>query len=112
LESYFKRDIVKGAFEYDDNKLIALVHGRKNILFVNRLTMKEESSMRIAIISNADDYKSLSPFPNYSYESFPYVMIKDTKSLNVVNLRTKQSRVILKDTFYNWDIIRTCIMDF
>lgn len=74
--------------------------------------MKEESSMRILNITNADDYKSLRPFPNYSYESFPYVMIKDTKSLNVVNVRTLQSRVILKDTYYNWDVIRTCVMDF
>lgn len=74
--------------------------------------MKEESSMRILNITNGDDYKSLRPFPNYSYESFPYVMIKDTKSLNVVNVRTLQSRVILKDTYYNWDVIRTCVMDF
>lgn len=30
-EKYFKTETVKGAFEYDDGKIIALVNGRKNI---------------------------------------------------------------------------------
>ncbi len=59
--------------------------------------------MKISNIEIGGDYNCLRPFPNYSYESFPYVMIKDSKSLNVVNMRTLQSMVILKDTF----VIRT-----
>ncbi len=68
--------------------------------------------MRILNITDNDDYKCLRPFPDYSYESFPYVMIKDNESLSVVNVRTLKSKVILKDTYYNWDVIRTCLMDF
>jgi hypothetical protein len=68
--------------------------------------------MKISNITNDKEYKSLRPFPNYSYESFPYVMIKDTKSLNVVNVRTLQSRVIVKNSPYGWDVHRTCLMDF
>jgi hypothetical protein len=44
--------------------------------------------MRIPNITGDSDYRCLRPFPNYSYEGFPYLMIKDSKSLNVVNVRT------------------------
>ena len=39
-------------------------------------------------------------------------MVKDSKCLNVINVRTKQSRVILKNSTYNWDVLRTYLMDF
>jgi hypothetical protein len=35
-ERYFESETVKGAFEYDDEKLIVLVDTRKNFLFINR----------------------------------------------------------------------------
>ena len=39
-------------------------------------------------------------------------MVKDNKCLNVINVRTKQSRVILKNAPFRWDVIRTYLMDF
>lgn len=35
-ECYFKHETVKGAFEYDQGKIIAIVNGSKSIRFVNR----------------------------------------------------------------------------
>lgn len=46
-ECYFKEDTVKGAFEYDKGKIIALVSGSKNIRFVNRDYFKEDTNLRI-----------------------------------------------------------------
>ena len=54
----------------------------------------------------------MKPFPNYNYEIFPYVLIKDSQSLNVINVRTMQSRVILKDSPYFHDIALTSLMEF
>ena len=68
--------------------------------------------MKISNITNDYEYKILRPFPNYSYESFPYVMIKDSKSLNVINLRSMQSKVILRNSLYGWEPLRTALMDF
>ncbi len=73
---------------------------------------KEDTNLRIANLSNDSDYRSLQPFPNYSFIEFPYVMIKDSKCLNVINVRTMQSRVILKDILYGWDVLRTSMIDF
>ena len=58
---------MKGAFEYDSGKIIALVNGSKNIRFINRLWFKEDTSLKIGNLTNDNDYKSLRPFPNYSY---------------------------------------------
>ena len=38
-------------------------------------------------------------------------MVKDSRSLNVINVRTMQSRVIVKTSNFNWDVIRTSMMD-
>ena len=111
-EQYFKNKTVKGAFEYDSGKIIALVNGSRNIRFISRIWEKEDTNLRIANLSNDSDYRSLQPFPNYSFTTFPYVLIKDSKSLNVINVRTMQSRVILKDSLYNWDVLRTSMADF
>ena len=111
-ENYFLENTVKGAFEYDSNKIIALVNGSKNIRFVNRISQKEDAQLKIANISNDNDYRCMQPFPNYNYQTFPYVLIKDTKCINVINVRSMQSRVILKDSLYGWDVLRTCMMDF
>ncbi len=46
-ECYFKKETVKGAFEYDEGKIIALVNGSKNIKFVNRKNLKEETDLKI-----------------------------------------------------------------
>ena len=73
---------------------------------------KEDNNLKFNNLSNDNDYKSLRPFPNYSYETFPYIMIKDSKSLNVINVRTMQSRVVLRNTQYSWDVLRTHLMDF
>ena len=73
---------------------------------------KEDNNLKFNNLSNDNDYKSLRPFPNYSYETFPYLMIKDSKSLNVINVRTMQSRVVLRNTQYSWDVLRTHLMDF
>jgi hypothetical protein len=52
------------------------------------------------------------PFPNYSYDLFPYVLIKDAKGLSAINVRTMQIRGILRDSPYSWDVLRTYMMDF
>ena len=36
-EKYFPSELVKGAFEYESGKIIALVNGSKNIRFINRI---------------------------------------------------------------------------
>jgi hypothetical protein len=68
--------------------------------------------LKIANLSNDSEYRGLQPFPTYSYQTFPYILIKDTKCLNVINVRTMQSRVIVKNSPCGWDILRTCVMDF
>ena len=89
-EKYFPSETVKGAFEYESGKIIALVNGSKNIRFINRIDYKEDTELRIKNLSQDNDYRSLRPFPNYNYNSFPYVLIKDSKSLTVINVRTFQ----------------------
>jgi hypothetical protein len=101
---------VKGAFEYDSGKIIALVDGQKSIRFINRNTGAENDNL-IANLSQNTEYRSLRPFPRYNYKTFPYVIIKDSKSLNVINVRTMQSRVIVKNSNFSWDVIRTSMMD-
>jgi len=41
-EHYFAEECVKGAFEYQPRKIIALTNGSRNIRFVNRQTFKED----------------------------------------------------------------------
>jgi hypothetical protein len=91
---------VKGAFEYDQGKIIAIVNESKSIRFIDRKQKKDVVSMSIKNLSNDDEYKSLRPFSNYNYKTFPYVLIKDSKCLNVINVRTMQSRVILRNSPY------------
>ena len=101
---------MKGAFEYDSGKIIALVDGQKSIRFINRNTGAENDNL-IANLSQNTEYRSLRPFPRYNYKTFPYVIIKDSKSLNVINVRTMQSRVILKDSPFSWDADCTYAME-
>ncbi len=46
-ECYFKEETVKGVFEYDKGKIIALVNGSKNIRFVNRNYFNEDTNLKI-----------------------------------------------------------------
>ena len=111
-EKYFEEQAVKGVFEYDTKKLIVVVNNSKNIRFIDRSKGTEEAKLAIPNLSKDSEYRGLLPFPNYDYQTFPYVMIKDSKCLNVVNVRTKQSRVISKTAPYSWDVIRSYLMDF
>lgn len=111
-EKYFEEQAVKGVFEYDTKKLIVVVNNSKNIRFIDRIKCAEEAKLAIPNISKDSEYRGLQPFPNYDYQTFPYVMLKDSKCLNVINVRTKQSRVILKTSPYSWDVIRSYLMDF
>jgi hypothetical protein len=110
-DKYFEKNCVKGAFEYDSGKIIALVNGSKSIRFINRTYSREEANLKIGNLSEDSEYRSLRPFPQYNYTTFPYVLIKDSKSLNVINVRSMQSRVIVKNSRFNWDVIRTSMMD-
>jgi hypothetical protein len=103
---------VKGAFEYDSGKIIALLNGKRSICFVNRILEQEDKDLRIDNITRDTDYKALLPFPGYNYQTFPYVLVKDSKSLSVINLRTMGLRVILKESQYGHDVLRTCLIDF
>jgi hypothetical protein len=89
-----------------------VVNNSKYIRFIDRKQGKEETKLSIPNISKDSDFRGLQPFPNYDYKVFPYFMVKDSKCLNVINVRTKQSRVILKNSTYNWDVLRTYLMDF
>ena len=111
-EQYFKSQTVKGAFEYDSKKIIALVNGEKSIKFINRVSQKEEKHLTIANLNKETEYRCLLPFPYYNYQTFPYILVKDSKSLNVINVRTMQSRVIVRNSPCGWDILRTSVMDF
>ena len=68
--------------------------------------------MTINNLTKESEYRSLQPFPNYNYQTFPYILVKDAKSLNVINVRTLQSRVIVRNSPCGWDILRTSVMDF
>ena len=111
-EHYFPEETVKGAFEYQPRKIIALTSGDRSIRFISRLSYREDESLKFENLSRDNDYKSMKPFPDYNYETFPYVLIKDSKSLNVINVRTMQSRVIIKSNPFGWDVLRTHLMDF
>lgn len=49
---------------------------------------KEQTNLKIPNIMNSSEFKGLLPFPNYSYSDFPYVLVKDSKALTVINVRT------------------------
>ena len=88
------------------------MNNSKDIRFIDRTKGIEEAKLSIPNISKDSDFRGMQPFPNYDYWTFPYVMVKDSKCLNVINVRTKQSRVILKNSTYSWDVLRTYLMDF
>lgn len=66
-EKYFEEQTVKGAFEYDDGKIVAVVNNSKFIKFIDRKQMREEAKMSIPNISKDSDFRGLQPFPNYDY---------------------------------------------
>lgn len=110
-EKYFAGYDVKGAFEYAPNQIVAIVGNLSCIRFIDRTYEREVEEYRIPNISK--EFLSLQPFPNYNYDNFPYVLIKDSKGLTVVNVRTKQSRVICKDSPFSFSSIeRTSLLDF
>jgi hypothetical protein len=43
---------------------------------------------QIANLSSTEEYCSLKPFPHFDFNDNPYVLVKDQKSLNVINVRT------------------------
>jgi hypothetical protein len=53
-EKYFEENAVKGAFEYDAGKIIAVVNYSKNIRFIDRTMGIEESKLKIPNISGDD----------------------------------------------------------
>jgi hypothetical protein len=111
-EHYFHEKTVKGAFEYLPRKIIALTSGDRSIRFISRLNYREDESLKFENLSRDNDYKSMKPFPDYNYETFPYVLIKDSKSLNVINVRTMQSRVIIKNSPYDFGLTQPHLIDF
>ena len=110
-EKYFTGCKVKGAFEYAEKKIITVVNDSANIRFIDRNAATETEEMRIPNISNSSDFYSLLPFPNYDYQTFPYVLIKDSKGLSAINVLTMQARVIFKNSPLSWDVMRTSLMD-
>ncbi len=95
---------MKGAFEYDHDKIIAIVNKSQYIYFIDR---EKREVAKIKNHSDDKNFKSLRPFPNFNFKTFPYVLLKDSTCLNVINVRTKQQRVILRNSPYNWDVQRT-----
>jgi hypothetical protein len=81
--------------------IIGIVIGSKTIRFINRLKMND-SDLKIDNLSGKFEYLCMQAFPNYNYKTVPYVLIKDTQSLNVINVKTMQSRVILDNSPYSW----------
>lgn len=75
-EYYFPGANVKGAFEYNPGMIIAITSGSENIRFINR-NSKEDKELEITNLSKRANYICLKAFPNYSYETFPYLLIKD-----------------------------------
>jgi hypothetical protein len=53
----------------------------------------------------------LQAFP-LNFKEFPYVLIKDCKSLTVVNTQTNQARVVFKNSPYLVDVLRTSLFAF
>ena len=110
-ENYFQNYTVKGAFEYDTGKIIAILNEIVTIKFLDRSMRSEVKPIEMANITAEKKYCSLRPFPNFDIKTNPYVLVKDTKSLNVINVSTYQQRVIVKNSPYKWDVNRTCMMD-
>jgi hypothetical protein len=110
-EQYFSGQTPKGAFEYDTGRFIVILNGSKTIKFINR-NLRKEDNIQIPNISDEEKYCSLLPFPYFDFQDNPYVLIKDSQSLNVINVLTYQSRVMVKNSPYKWSVARTGMMDF
>ena len=89
--------------KFTARKVISPTYNRYGF-FIER---KNRKITKIKNFSNDKNFKSLRPFPNYNFKTFPYVLLKDSKCLNVINVRTLQQRVILRNSPYNWDVLRT-----
>jgi hypothetical protein len=74
---YFDGEKIRGAFEYEADKIIVAVNGSSNISFINRNKKKEETEFRITNISGENNFCCLQPFPNFNINSNPYVLIRD-----------------------------------
>jgi hypothetical protein len=48
----------------------------------------------------------LRPFPDFDYQARPYILIKDRSSLTVVNIKSKQCIIVVKDCPLRWDSTR------
>ena len=70
--------------------IIAITGYSDNIRFINRNPLKEDKELEIVNLSKSDNYFCLKPLPDYNYETFPYVLVRDEKSLSVINVRTMQ----------------------
>ena len=46
------------------------------------------------------------PFPGFDLQFRPYVLVKDRSGLTVVNLKSKQSLIIVRDCPYRFDLMR------
>jgi hypothetical protein len=98
-ESYFSGQIVKGAFEYEAGKIIAVVNNSSTIEFINRDKKLVDNQIKM---QGSKTFACIEPFPNFNMQICPYVLIRDDRSLNVVNVRTLQLRVILRDCPLEW----------
>jgi hypothetical protein len=109
-ESYFSGKTVKGAFEYEPGKIMTVVNNSSTIEFINRDKKLVDEQIKMQNISGSNTFACIEPFPNFNMQTCPYVLIRDSKSLNVVNVRTLQLRVILRDCPLEW-IMHQGLMD-
>lgn len=90
---------------------MVLVNDPNTIKFINRSQRKEDTELKIENLSQQTKLKSLKPLPNYNYNLFPYVLIKDSNSHSLFNVRTMKSKVIDNNCPFDWDVIHTSLMD-
>ena len=112
-ESAYRGKCIKGAFEYEPDKFLVLANGINSFLFTQRNNMGKTLRENHAIPNPSEDkyYHGLKPFPGFDIDSRPYVLIKDRLSLTVVNLKTKQSMIVVRRCPFKWDCIRDYTLD-
>ena len=87
-KDFFEKEAVRGAFEYKEGKFILLINGTNKIRFFDKEKEKEDTFLKLHNLSDETSYRCLQPFPGYDYEKLPFVLIKDSISLSVINTKT------------------------
>ena len=95
---FYADKLIQSAFEYNipfkrERKVVVLVQGSNTI---DILSLSKDSSyltddtIQIKNPSGSTRYYSMQPIPDFDYTRNPFVLIKDSKSVLLLNLQSNQ----------------------